>query len=212
MTAIDHLLYSLAWVSFGALHTLLAAAPGRALLGRAFGAGTRLAYNAIAVIHVAAIWAFGRYLAQGSASFGLPVWAQAGLSLLALVGVVGLVLGVREYDLGRFAGTWQLRNRVVLGTEDEDEPLVTGGFHRYVRHPLYTAAFMIVWGLVRDPFSLATAVWASLYLVIGTLFEERKLTRLYGQAYRDYVRRVPRFIPWPRDWPRSGASSGNADR
>jgi protein-S-isoprenylcysteine O-methyltransferase Ste14 len=204
MTAIDHLLYGLAWASFGALHSLLAAAPGRALLGRAFGAGTRLAYNAIAVFHVAAIWAFGRFLAQGAAPFGLPLWAQAGLSLLALAGAALLLLGLREYDLGRFAGTWQLRHRVPPDAEGEDEPLVTGGFHRFVRHPLYTAAFMILWGLVRDPFSLATAAWASLYLVIGTLFEERKLTRLYGQAYRDYVRRVPRFIPWPRGWSSSG--------
>ena len=43
---------------------------------------------------------------------------------------------------------------------------------------------------------LATAVWGSAYLVIGTAFEERKLRRLYGQAYEDYRARVPAFVPW----------------
>ena len=57
---------------------------------------------------------------------------------------------------------------------------------------------MILWGLVRDPVSLATAVWGSLYLMIGTYFEERKLRRLYGKAYDDYSRRVPPFIPRPK--------------
>ena len=208
MSLVDHLLYGLAWASFGALHSILAAAPGRALLGRWFGAGARLAYNAIAVVHIAAVWGFGRVLARGVAPFDLPAWAEVGLSVLALAGVAALLLGAREYDLGRFGGLWQLRHGVAPGAEPgdepEDEPLVTGGLHRYVRHPLYSAAFMILWGLVRDPFSLATALWGSLYLVIGTAFEERKLTRLYGQAYRDYVRRVPRFIPWPKIRPRAG--------
>jgi len=54
--------------------------------------------------------------------------------------------------------------------------------HRFVRHPLYSAAFLILWG--------------SVYLVVGSHFEERFLERLYGDAYADYRRRVPAFVPW----------------
>ena len=82
------------------------------------------------------------------------------------------------------------------GADAEDEPLVTGGLHRWVRHPIYTAAFMILWGLVRDPLSLATACWGSLYLIIGTRLEESKLSRRYGEDYRRYQGRVPAFVPW----------------
>ena len=62
--------------------------------------------------------------------------------------------------------------------------MATRGLHRYVRHPLYSALFLCLWGLVQDPLSLATALWGSLYTLIGTYFEERKLISLYGEAYQ----------------------------
>jgi protein-S-isoprenylcysteine O-methyltransferase Ste14 len=39
-----------------------------------------------------------------------------------------------------------------------------------------------------------------LYFYVGTFFEERRMVRTFGQEYRDYQRRVPRFLPvrWPR--------------
>jgi protein-S-isoprenylcysteine O-methyltransferase Ste14 len=80
--------------------------------------------------------------------------------------------------------------------ESDDEPLRLDGLHRFVRHPLYTGVFLILWGRVDGDFELATAVWGSLYLLIGTWFEERRLVKLYDGSYVDYRRRVPAFIPW----------------
>ncbi len=114
--------------------------------------------------------------------------------------IAGALLGwvaLKDYDLGRFGGLWYLRRGVTPGSVAEPpEPLVVGGLHRYLRHPLYTAAFLLLWGLVDGPFALATATWASAYFLIGTWFEERKLVRLYGETYRDYRRRVPAYLPW----------------
>lgn len=198
MSLLDHVFYGLAWLSFGALHSVLAAAWGQRILARIFGSATRLAYNVIAVVHLGAVWGFGQFIGSGADRFALPVALPVVQALLAIGGLVLLILALREFDLGRFGGLWQLRHRVLPGGEGEHEALVTDGLHRYVRHPLYTTGFMILWGLVRDPLSLATAAWGSLYLVIGTYFEERKLRRLYGKAYEDYSKRVPPFIPWPK--------------
>jgi len=38
-------------------------------------------------------------------------------------------------------------------------------------------------------------VLASLYFVIGSIFEERKLLRQYGEAYAHYQRNMPRLVP-----------------
>jgi protein-S-isoprenylcysteine O-methyltransferase Ste14 len=87
--------------------------------------------------------------------------------------------------------------------EDRDapEPLRLDGPHRFVRHPLYTALFLVLWGRAFDEAMIATAVWGSLYLIVGTRFEERKLLRLHGAAYARYRARVPAFLPWKgRAW------------
>jgi len=187
-----HLLYALAWASFGAGHSALATAGGRAVLERYFGAGHRIAYNIIAAVHIAAVVAVGHWVLDPLPAFALPralSWTLSGMSLL---GLAAGIWSLRYYDTGRLLGTAQLRHPAA----PEDEPLRLDGPHRYVRHPLYASGFLILWGLAQDHFGLATAVWGSAYLVIGSRFEERKLLRLYGQAYADYRRRVPAFVPW----------------
>ena len=184
--------YALAWASFGLFHSLLARGSGAALLRRVFGTGERLAYNGIAAVHLFTVFLIGHWALGDQPGFARPdwlVWLQwGGLALGLLVGFKA----IQSYDLGLFAGTKQMRE----GPAEKEEPLATQGLHRYVRHPLYSALFLCLWGLVHDPLSLATALWGSLYTLIGTYFEERKLIALYGRAYADYRSRVPAFLPW----------------
>ena len=44
---------------------------------------------------------------------------------------------------------------------------------------------------------LTSAIMITLYLIIGSCLEERKLVACYGEAYRDYQRHVPALIPRP---------------
>jgi protein-S-isoprenylcysteine O-methyltransferase Ste14 len=194
MSPVDHLLYAALWLGFGAGHSLLAGAT----LKRAFGAGYRLAYNVIALGHLAAIMLVGRiWLDPGGAAFDRPFWLQALQGGLVIVGIAGLALALRSYDSGLLAGTAQWRAaRRGETVGDDDESLRLDGLHRYVRHPLYAAAFPVLWGLVDSEFALATALWASAYFWIGSRYEERRLIARYGDAYRAYRVRVPAFIPW----------------
>ncbi len=191
-----HIVYALAWFSFGLGHSLLAGTRARDLLAPALGPWYRLAYNAFAGLHIAAVWLLGNWLLGDVAPFALPDAARAGLYGLSILGLAILLLAARDYDLGRFAGTTQIRNHRQGIDEPEDEPLHTGGFHAWVRHPLYAGVYLVVWGNAQDPFGLATAIWASAYLAVGTIFEERRLLKLYGEAYRRYRARVPAVFPW----------------
>ncbi len=188
-------LYALAWLSFGGLHSLLAHPSVRRRLESLCGAAARLVYNSVATVHIAVVLALGHWVVT-TEPFPPPGWARAALWAMAAAGAAVLLLGLREYDLGRFAGTWQLRNRESLESAERAEPLVTRGLHRYVRHPLYSGGMLLLWGLAQSPFGLATACWGTLYFLIGTWFEERKLVAQHGAAYRDYRRRVPAFVPW----------------
>ncbi len=191
-----HTVYALAWLSFGAGHSVLAADWAKGQLETFLGAYYRLAYNLFSTVHITLVWAFGDVVLGRVPSFHLEPRVEAALSGISVLGWVVLVLALREYDLGRFSGLSQLSAHRRGGPPPEDETLVTGGLHRFVRHPLYLGAYMILWGGATGEFGLATAAWGSLYLTLGAQFEERALLSTYGEAYRVYQRRVPAVIPW----------------
>lgn len=194
--AVAHLVYALAWASFGLVHSLLARPLVKARLRPLVGPAYRLAYNGLAVVHLAAIWGLGHMLFADAAGFALAGWARGGLLAVEVAGWGLMVVGLGGYDLGRLGGLRQIRAARLGLAEDEDEPLRRDGLHRLVRHPLYAAGFLILWGHVGNAFELATALWGSLYLIVGARIEERWLIAHYGEAYADYRKRVPAFIPW----------------
>ena len=103
-----------------------------------------------------------------------------------------MLIGVLQTGLLDFAGLRQLFKL----PGDRSAELVTGGLYRYVRHPLYTAGLVFLWFSPEMSINLlALFVGLSAYLVIGALFEERKLVRQYGQVYLDYRRVTPMLIP-----------------
>jgi len=115
-----------------------------------------------------------------------------GYSLLMFLG------GARRYDLAYFTGLRQIR-ALRQGKSVPAPEFRTGGILRFVRHPWYSGGLALVWaaGPVTTV-NLAVKLILSLYLVVGTLLEERKLVAVWGEAYRQYQRRVPRLIPWRR--------------
>lgn len=116
-------------------------------------------------------------------------WTCAGL---------GLALFAAGTTLG-FAGWLALgTNRAPAATTTEAQTLVTHGVYGLVRHPAYLAVSLQYLGA-----ALALQNWA---LLIGALAnfafwkqvadtEERLLVKHFGDAYRDYRKRVPQMIP-----------------
>lgn len=79
------------------------------------------------------------------------------------------------------------------------EPLIITGPHRFIRHPLYTAAVILLigWWLLLDyTFVLICAAFMAFWFsVVVAPFEERELRALFGAQYEAYARSTPRFIP-----------------
>jgi protein-S-isoprenylcysteine O-methyltransferase Ste14 len=76
--------------------------------------------------------------------------------------------------------------------------LVSAGPYAVVRHPQYSALFLIILGaLVQWP-TILTALMAPVLVVAYVRLawrEERELEARFGEAYRAYRRRVPGFVP-----------------
>jgi protein-S-isoprenylcysteine O-methyltransferase Ste14 len=197
-----------ATAAYGALHSWLASLSTKRQARRHFGpVGDRfyrLAYNVAGAITLLPLLAFtawqpGRPLYR----FPPPITWLFLAGQLAALAVIGF--GVLQTGPAHFLGLRQL-----LDPTEAPPRLTTGGLYRYVRHPLYTAGFVFLWLTpVMTSTLFALYLGLSLYLYIGSLFEERRLMLEFGAAYQAYQRQVPRLVPkWPGRRPPPGASAG----
>lgn len=115
-----------------------------------------------------------------------------------------LMLGLPFAILGECIRT--LSSGVIVKTKE----LSTEGPYALTRNPLYVGSFIMALGLsVMAGSPLLFLVVAVLYpIVYGGLIrkEEKVLLERYGQAFRDYCARVPRFWPSLANWPPPSAS------
>ena len=89
---------------------------------------------------------------------------------------------------------------VSWATTPLNEP-VTGGLYRYSRHPIWIAVFIQLIGV-----GIASASWLFLLATIvqiillpfSVVAEERYCLEKYGDAYREYMNRTPRWIGIPK--------------
>jgi len=178
---------------WGVIHSLLASLGFknfiRRLLGDGFMKFYRLFYNVLAVISFVPVLYLVLSLPDENLYKIPPPWsylilAGRGISLLFLL------VAVIQTDLLSFAGLRQ------LAEEEKTGPLVTTGLYRSVRHPLYTFSLLILWFSPRLTLN-SFVVYASLtsYILIGIVFEERKLLREFGQAYAEYKSTTPMLFP-----------------
>ncbi len=190
-------LLCLAWLGYFALHSLLASLAFKrrfADLWPQWVPAYRLVFNAVAVVALLPILVM-IYRWQGP-----PVWQWQGAAGwladgLALAALAAFGWSLRFYDGGEFSGMRQLRSGR-RGVEDQ-ETLHISPLHRYVRHPWYALALVLIWTRDMDPAMLLSAVMMTAYFVIGSRLEERKLLVYHGSAYAEYRRRVPGLIPLP---------------
>ena len=196
MNAQAQLILGLLWLSFGLVHSLTASPIVKRRLEPVLGGLYRIVYNIVAGVHLAAVLSYEYFTAASSLKFARP-WFWSGPAIaVEIFGWIVVLFALGQYDLGRFLGLTQMHEHTRKLPPGPPEPLAMDGMHRYVRHPLYTGLFLVLWGRVGNELELATAIWGSLYLLIGTYFEERKLLREFGVAYAEYRARVPAFAPW----------------
>ncbi len=92
---------------------------------------------------------------------------------------------------------------VILGWKNahgEQQGLVTSGWYRWSRNPIYVVSIigMVGWGLLIDSLFvyILLALWGLLYL-LAPFAEEPWLEQKYGAEYTNYKSHVSRFVGFP---------------
>jgi len=110
------------------------------------------------------------------------IWFYAGLSIF-LLGLVVLAVAT-----------------VNFATTPMDVPITKGIYH-YSRHPMYLASLLIYFSV-----GIASASWVfllvfvvqSVSIRIAAVGEERFCLEKYGEAYREYIDKTPRWLGLPK--------------
>lgn len=131
---------------------------------------------------------------------GEILWQWQGMgfyisSVLSVLALVGFIVSLQYYDLPEFWGTRQLKEHNTSVYDQENFHI--SPFHRYVRHPWYFFAIVLIW--TRDVSTLQFLVYTlvTVYFFYGSRLEERKLIAYHGEVYKKYQQKVSGIIPLP---------------
>ena len=130
---------------------------------------------------------FAMALADRTTFLGLPVWVRAAAAIVLAASLALFIYSFR-----------------VLGRDNSygaQDGLVTRGIYRWTRNP-QNAMLVVVYGSL----AFAADSWPTYVLcgammavyVLMVLLEEPWLATTYGETYRRYCARVPRFFNWRR--------------
>ena len=128
--------------------------------------------------------------------FGVEALLQHGMVAVNLLGLPLLAWGYLQYLLvGKY------RSRIGGGGPGISVPpnhIVESGPYRWVRNPMYLGHLVFFAGLavtLRSWIALAVFVFHAFWFDRRVREDETRLAELFGDPYREYCRRVKRWIP-----------------
>lgn len=200
----------LAWTAFAVFHSLTVSVKyenlARRWMGeRAFAAYHRLLFTAyslfaffLLILYLRSLPDRPLYRLEGAGRVFFHAVQLLGISLLLWT----------PWDLSEFVGIrqWKRSREGRPPDSGRNGHLFTGKAYGVVRHPLYFGiSVVLAFHPVQSRNTFVSTILVILYFYAGTFFEEQRMVRVFGKEYRDYQRRVPRFLPFgkrPKETPR----------
>lgn len=181
MVAITHYFLLIgSWALFGAGHSYLAGTR----LERLFGPKSRLAYNIIAIAMLAIpVVVLASYPA--TPLWKDPGWLQSTRFVVCIAVVLAFIHTLKFYSIAGF-----------LGLKVDTWPLTFSPWHCWVRHPWYFLMLVFIWMQAMTDTWLLSALCITLYLVVGSKKEEKRILIHHPGSYAEYSRIVPGLLPW----------------
>lgn len=198
----DVIILILIFTFFGYIHSLLASEKVKIFFKENFGnliAFYRLGYNAFAIISLYLIWDLSPHPSLKIYKLNPPFDYLVLIPQLAAL--IGIIWCFKYINFKEFLGINQLGlfldKQYPETALDENYTLRIEGPYKYSRHPIYF--FSIVLLLFRaemNLFYLTMFICFTVYFYVGSIYEEKKMVRLFGDDYRNYQKKVPRIFPY----------------
>jgi len=194
----SYLLLTGLWIVWCITHSLLISSGMTGWLRGILGDGFRyfrLFFNSFSLITLIPVLVLTAILRSQPLLRWEGGWRLGQLGLILIAGLL-FYLGGRRYDLFQFIGLRQLRSEGQGRGLTASGGVDTEGVLGVVRHPWYAAGIAIVWARDLTMADLTANLVITCYMVLGSVMEERKLVREFGEEYRAYQRQVSMLVPW----------------
>ena len=104
-----------------------------------------------------------------------------------------------NYDTLSFFGIRQALNFGKIKKINPSEDVKKNGLLGIIRHPMYLAVMIILWCQIFTMSDIIVSTILTIYIIIATRLEEKKLVSEFGDAYVNYQQQVPMFIPFSKN-------------
>ena len=185
------------WIIWCALHSGMISVSATGYLKGCLGTRFRiyrLVFNLVAIVTVIPVMVYEQQL-RGAMLFRWEGFLILFQVILLISAILLLLAGARHYDLLQFSGLRQIKTGSSHNALTETGELDTTGILDITRHPWYLGGILIIWTRDLDLPALITNIILTLYFIVGTVLEERKLLIEYGDDYRRYQKKVSMLIP-----------------
>ncbi|MDR3587950.1 MAG: NnrU family protein [Desulfosporosinus sp.] len=188
------------WSVFGLIHSFLIsvrfASWARRIMGQYF-AFYRLTYNLFSLILFVIILSFTRTLDSELVIQFSPPWTII-QSISLLTSCVVMIWAFLSYDYLEFVGIRQIIDLSKKKDSTHPKTIIKKGLLGIVRHPMYLATIIFMWSLDSTRADVLTHIVLTIYILVGIIFEERKLVKQHGTVYIEYRKVVPALIPFTK--------------
>lgn len=181
------------WVLYFVLHSVLASTKFKIAMQRLLKTKYkyyRLFYSLFAVVTLILIVLYS--VSISTYLLWRVQFTQKILSVIMMIAGSGFILLFAKKLFFYLSGADVLRNRQM------PRQLLQSDFYSYVRHPLYSATLIFIWGIflfAPSPVNLTSCICITIYTITGSYFEEKKLIAEFGESYVLYKMKTPMLIP-----------------
>ncbi|NOZ53603.1 MAG: isoprenylcysteine carboxylmethyltransferase family protein [Gammaproteobacteria bacterium] len=154
----------------------------------------RLFYNIVAIGTLIPLAVYAWSLQSQAIFEWTGYWGILQVLFLSLGGLL-FYIGARHYDARQFLGFTQIKKGTPTTAITTSGEFDSTGILGVVRHPWYLGLILIIWARPLDLSAIIVNVILTGYLIVGSVLEEKKLVREFGDKYRHYQKTVSMLLP-----------------
>jgi methanethiol S-methyltransferase len=103
-----------------------------------------------------------------------------------------------NYDSLSFFGIRQILNFGKQKITTPSDDIKRNGLLGIMRHPMYFSLIIYLWSQTYRLVDIVVSTVLTIYVIVGTILEEKKLVLEFGDTYVKYQQEVPMLVPFTK--------------